>query len=128
MAKTKAEVTEEIVKTEEPETAAEKPVKTGGAWDEKVPMIVPRKPKGEDQQFYVCVNDIRYAIPANGKMQELPRPVAEILQAAIEAEYQADEFADNIPNRDPVTDMQKQMEKMQAMMDQMQQMQQELNG
>lgn len=133
-------ITEEVVTTEEPEElqeeapAEEKPAKKAKAaepkseWDEKVEMIVPRKPKGEDQQYYVCVNDVRYAVPANGKMQKLPRPVAEILQDAIEADYKADEFADNIPNRDPVSDMQKQMEKLQAMMDQMQQMQQGYNS
>lgn len=137
MAKKQAEVVEEVVTTEEPEELqAEAPATTRkakaaepkSAWDEKVEMIVPRKPKGEDQQYYVCVNDVRYAVPANGKMQKLPRPVAEILQDAIEADYKADEFADNMPNRDPVSDMQKQMEKMQAMMDQMQQMQQGYNG
>ncbi|MBP5728802.1 MAG: hypothetical protein J6Y48_17160 [Clostridia bacterium] len=73
------------------------PVK-GSAWDEEVPVVVPRKPKGQDQQFYVCVNDRRFTVPANGKQQMLPKPVAEILQAAIEAEYKAEDFADNIPN------------------------------
>ena len=52
----------------------------------------------QDQQFYVCVNDRRFTVPANGKQQMLPKPVAEILQAAIEAEYKAEDFADNIPN------------------------------
>ena len=68
-------------------------------WDEMVPIVVPRKPKGEDQQFYVCVNDRRWMVPANGKLQQLPRPVAEILQESIQAEYEADDFADHIPNR-----------------------------
>jgi hypothetical protein len=38
-------------------------------------------------------------VPANGKMQTLPQPVAEVLQAAIQAEYAAEDFADHIPNR-----------------------------
>lgn len=69
------------------------------SWDEMVDMIVPRKPKGEDQQFYICVNDRRYAVPANGKMQKLPRPVAEILKESIEAEYEAQDYADHMPNQ-----------------------------
>lgn len=80
------------------EQPAEEKETVQSAWDEKVPVVVPRKPKGQDQQFYVCVNDRRFTVPANGKQQMLPRPVAEILQTAIEAEYAADEFADSIPN------------------------------
>ena len=38
-------------------------------------------------------------VPANGKTQKLPRPVAEILKASIEAEYAAEDFADHIPNK-----------------------------
>lgn len=68
-------------------------------WAEMVDMIVPRKPKGEEQQFYICVNDRRFAVPANGKMQKLPKPVAEILRTSIEAEYAAEDYADHIPNR-----------------------------
>ena len=80
------------------EQQAEEKETVKDAWDEEVPVVVPRKPKGADQQFYVCVNDRRFTVPANGKQQMLPKPVAEILQAAIEAEYEAEEFADNIPN------------------------------
>ena len=68
-------------------------------FDEKVEMIVPRKPKGEEQQYYICVNDRRFVVPANGKMQKLPKPVALILQDSLEADWKADEFADQIPNR-----------------------------
>lgn len=87
---------EELFEETEPAEEPERPV---DAWSETVSMVVPRKPKGEDQQFYVCVNDRRYMVPANGKVQELPKPVAEVLRAAIEAEYAADDFADHIPNR-----------------------------
>lgn len=82
---------------EEPEKETESGMKD--PWDETVDMVVPRKPKGDDQQFYVCVNDRRYMVPADGKMQTLPQPVAEVLQAAIQAEYAAEDFADHIPNR-----------------------------
>ena len=123
MATKKATVTEEVkeeILAEEEAKQAEEP---RTAWDEKVTMVVPRKPKGEDQQFYVCVNDRRFIVPANGQLQELPKPVADILQDAIAAEYAADEFADSIPNSDPVQNMQQQLEKMQQMMNELQQMQ-----
>jgi hypothetical protein len=68
-------------------------------WDETVDMVVPRKPRGEDQQYYICVNDRRYLVPADGKVQTLPKPVAEVLRESIEADAEADEFADHIPNR-----------------------------
>ena len=90
------ETEEQLLEQPAEEEKAETTVKS--AWDEEVPVVVPRKPTGQDQQFYVCVNDRRFTVPANGKQQMLPRPVAEILQAAIEAEYAAEEFADSIPN------------------------------
>ena len=68
-------------------------------WDETIDMVVPRKPRGEDQQYYICVNDRRYLVPADGKVQTLPKPVAEVLRESIEADAEADEFADHIPNR-----------------------------
>ena len=91
----KSEAAEQLL--EQPEEKQEK--KTVDPWDEQVSVIVPRKPKGEDQQYYVCVNDRRFMVPANGKEQMLPRPIAEILLDAIEAEYEAQDFADKIPNR-----------------------------
>lgn len=68
-------------------------------WAEEVEMIIPRKPKGDDPQYYVCVNDRRFYIPANGKMQKLPKPVANILLESLEAEQEAEDFADSMPNR-----------------------------
>ena len=88
-------ITEEEVQELQAEPAKETPK---SEWDENVPVLVPRKPKGEEQQFYVCVNDRRFAIPANGKVQKMPKPIAKILQDAIDAEYQAEDYADNIPN------------------------------
>lgn len=96
MATKKAVEEEKEVKT--PETEAEVPAEVD-PWDIEVEMIVPRKPRGEDQQYYVCVNDRRFLIPANGMMQKLPRPIADILRSSLEAEAVADQFADHIPNR-----------------------------
>lgn len=67
------------------------------AWDETIEMFVPRKAKGDEQQYYVCVNDRRFAVPANNKIQKLPKPVALVLQESLEAENEADEFAESMP-------------------------------
>ena len=93
--KTGAAGAEEEVLTEATEQKA--PIRD--AWDETVEMIVPRKPKGEDQQYYICVNDRRYMVPANGRMQSLPRPIAEVLQESLDAEREADDYADSLPNK-----------------------------
>lgn len=87
-----AEIVEEV-----PAVPADETVKTENPWDEKVKVRVPRKPKGE--YFYVCVNDRRFEIPANGLEQEMPRPIAEILEQSIQAEYRAEDYAAGIPNR-----------------------------
>ena len=68
-------------------------------WAEEIEMLVPRKKKGDDPTFYVCVNDRRFLIPADGKMQKLPKPVAEVLQESLAAEAEAEDYADNIPNK-----------------------------
>lgn len=87
------------------ETAAAEEVKPAEApkdeWDEEIEMIVPRKAKGDDQQYYVCVNDRRFLIPANGKAQKLPKPIALVLQESLAAEVAAEDFADNMPNNAP---------------------------
>lgn len=104
----------------------EKPAQKNGekdSFEDMVEMVVPRKPKGEEQQYYVCVNDRRYGIPANGKMQKLPRPVAEILQESLNAEYAADEFAESIPNRDPIEQNNKLAEQIQELQEQIRQLQ-----
>ena len=88
------EVLEEVA--EDAKTEAPK-----SAWDEEIEMMIPRKPKGEDAFYYVCVNDRRFEIPANGKMQKLPKPIALVLQDSLEAEIRAEDYADSIPNNAP---------------------------
>ena len=94
------ETIEEIKAEEAPvieEAAAEETPKD--SWAEDIDMVVPRKPKGEEQFYYICVNDRRFQVPANGKVQALPKPVAEVLQEMIAAEAEADDYADHIPNK-----------------------------
>ena len=88
----------EEVKAEE---VAEAKTDAKSAWDEEIEMLVPRKPKGEDAFYYVCVNDRRFEIPANGKMQKMPKPIALVLQDSLAAEIAAEDYADAIPNNSP---------------------------
>ena len=93
-AEVKSEAAEQLLEQPEEEQKQEKI----DPWAEQVDLMIPRKPKGEEQQYYVCVNDRRFVIPANGKVQKLPKPIAEVLQEAIEAEYAAQDYADRIQN------------------------------
>lgn len=99
MATKKEAAAQEEVRPQQEEAKAENAAKPKDAWEEEVTMVVPRKPRGEDQQYYICVNDRRYLVPADGKVQKLPRPVAEVLQESLQADAEADDFADHIPNR-----------------------------
>lgn len=88
-------------KTEAPENTAElaeaaAPEEKKDPWAEEVEIIVPRKPKSEDQFYYVCVNDRRFSIPADGKKQRMPAPIAKVLQMGIDAEYKAEDFANEM--------------------------------
>ena len=94
-----AQETNEAVETKEAPVIAEEQEEVKSAWDEQVEMVVPRKPKGEETFYYICVNDRRFQVPADGKVQKLPKPVAEVLRSSLEAEADADDFADHIPNK-----------------------------
>ena len=98
-----AEELEQAVEAQpEVEAEEEKAPEIKDAWGETIEMIVPRKPKGDDQSYYVCVNDRRFQIPANGKMQMLPKPIALILQDSLEMESEADDYAEKLPKQDPM--------------------------
>lgn len=86
---------DEAVNQEEVQEAAEE---ARDPWKEMVSMLVPRHHVGESENYYVCVNDRRYYIPRNGTRQDIPLPIAEVLQASIEAEGRAEEFAENMPH------------------------------
>lgn len=83
----------------EPAQKPKRAEKPKDEWEEMVSVIVPRKPRGEEPTHYVCVNDRRFLLPANGKEQTMPKPIAEALQRSIEAEADAEDYADHIPNR-----------------------------
>ena len=66
-------------------------------WEQMETVRVPRKSKHDF--YYVCVNDRRFEIPADGKEHEMPHPIAEVLRQTIEAEYAVEDFAEHIPNK-----------------------------
>ena len=94
----KTDVTEEEVLEQETAEETEPADETASTWDQKVTVLVPRKSKHD--YYYVCVNDRRFEIPADGKAHEMPLPIAEILQQTIEAENKAMDFAEGIPNKE----------------------------
>ena len=94
----KTEVPEEALEQEEEiREDAEEVNEPASAWDIKVTVRTPRKSKHDF--YYVCVNDRRFEIPADGKEHEMPKPIAEVLQQTLDAEAAADDFAEGIPNR-----------------------------
>ncbi len=88
------------VKKEIPVEAPQEEVKAEGSaedpWAEEVEVRVPRARAGEPPYYYVCVNDRRYQIPADGRKQKMPRPIAEVLEDSINAEFEADKFQDEV--------------------------------
>lgn len=70
----------------------------GTEWDEYMDVIVPRHGKGQEKYFYVCVNDRSVQVPADGKRHKMRKPHAEALLASLEAEADAENFADSVPH------------------------------
>lgn len=54
-------------------------------WEERIPVTLPRAPKGAEQSRFVSVNDRTYQIPC-GRETAVPRPVYEALLDARHAE------------------------------------------
>lgn len=95
---TKKETIKEPETVEEVQAGAQaEEQKPKSTWDQLVPRQIPRKPKGNF--FYICVNDRRFEIPAKGQTEMLPLPIAEVLDQQIAAEYAAEDYAANMPNR-----------------------------
>lgn len=65
-------------------------------WEETVEVRVPRARAGEPPYYYICVNDRRYQIPADGRKQKMPRPIAEVLEDSINAEFEADRYQEAV--------------------------------
>ncbi len=106
MATKKTAAAETVIEETVAEAVAEEPVQAAqpepievDPWSIMEEMLVPRKPKGDDPTYYVSVNNRSFFIPANGKVQKLPKPIAGVLKDSLEAEVNAEEFAENMPKQ-----------------------------
>lgn len=92
----------EAVETVTEETA--KPAEEQDPWKKLVKVRPPRLMNSGIDHYYVCVNDIRYQIPADGREYEVPEPIALVLMDSIEAEYKAEDYAKEVEKNsyDPV--------------------------
>lgn len=96
----KAKLAEAEEKAGTPETV--KPAEGDDPWKRMVKVISPRL-QGQDSHF-VCVNDHRWQIPADGRTYEVPEPIAEALNNFTEAEIRAEEYMKAVErdSHDPV--------------------------
>lgn len=86
------EVTEEV---KDAEIIEEKPV---DEWEEFIDIVVPRHGRGQEKTFFVSVNGRNAQIPADGKLQHLRKPHAIALLDSLEAEANAEQFAEDLPH------------------------------
>lgn len=96
--------------TENPEVVTEEtveaaPVVTEAAlaqpvdeWEEFIDIVVPRHGRGQEKTFFVSVNGRNAQIPADGKLQHLRKPHAIALLDSLEAEANAEQFAEDLPH------------------------------
>ena len=75
----------------------------GTSFKEMVEIYVPRRPRGEEQRYWICVNGRSVLIPANGEKQLMRRPFAEVLENRLKAEAEADRVLDGIEAHDPMS-------------------------
>lgn len=83
--------------TEEPMIQEEmKTTAPNDPWLETVSIRIPRHRKGEEEQHFVSVNGKNFLVAMDGKMHDLPLPVAEIMQAWLDNEVKVDEYKEKI--------------------------------
>ena len=63
-------------------------------WNQFVTINVPRHGKGQEKYFFVSVNHRTCQIPADGKYHKIRKPFAEILMMSLEAEAEAERYAE----------------------------------
>ena len=92
-----AELEEKLKAAEKVNGVVESPVNIDDPddeWNQFVHMNVPRHGKGQEKYFYVSVNHRTCQVPADGKYHDIRKPFAEILQMSIEAEAEAERWAE----------------------------------
>lgn len=67
-------------------------------WEERVTVVMPRAKSGEEKTLFVCVNGRSFNIPKNGKPQDLPRPIAEVVLNHMNRQDEEAEMLESIPN------------------------------
>lgn len=72
-------------------------------WQIKIGVRAPRRPAKEDPFYWLSVNGQTIQVPATDKYYDLALPFADALVNMIQAEWFANDFADNIEDFDPVT-------------------------
>lgn len=90
-------VTEETVETAPVVTEAA-PAQPVDEWEQFIDIVVPRHGRGQEKTFFVSVNGRNAQIPADGKLQHLRKPHARALLDSLEAEAQAEQFAEDLPH------------------------------
>lgn len=94
----KAEL-EEAKKQTKKETAKEPmPLPAEDEWEEYIDFVTPRHGRGQEKSFFVQVNGFNAQIPADGKMHHIRKPLALALLDSLEAEAQAEQFAEDLPH------------------------------
>ena len=87
--KTEEPVIQEEVKTEAPKDA----------WQETVSVRVPRHRTGEEEQHYVCINGKAFLVAMDGKVHDLPLPVAEAMQNWLDNEAKVEDLKEKIEKK-----------------------------
>ena len=67
-------------------------------WEEFIDIVVPRHGRGQEKNFFVAVNGRNAQIPADGKLHHIRKPLALALLESLEAEAQAEQFAEDLPH------------------------------
>ena len=93
------EIPEEVTeKVAEEAAAAEATAQPVDEWEQFIDFVVPRHGRGQEKTFFVAVNGRNVQIPADGKLQHLRAPHAKALLDSLEAEAQAEQFAEDLPH------------------------------
>ena len=77
---------------------AEVPEQPVDEWEQFIDIVVPRHGRGQEKTFFVAVNGRNAQIPADGKLHHLRKPHALRLLESLEAEANAEQFAEDLPH------------------------------
>ena len=100
MAAKKTEPVKEITETaaEEVATVAAEKAQPVDEWEEYIDVVVPRHGRGQEKSYFVSVNGRNAQFPADGKLQHLRKPHALALLESLDAEANAEQFAEDLPH------------------------------